>query len=147
MPLAKFFIPTIPRSTEIPASIPIAIDIARSMVINLALLPPNASATATRPDTIRPRTTIPTTPFANSLHFISAINFITTVNISIAAAIANSIVPSFGADFPPSLVIETKARMNTVNTAKPVTPFPNSSHVIPTISLITAVIISNAADI
>ena len=146
-PLARLFISTMPSNTAIPASMPIATAIAMSIPANLAFLPENAAATPTRAETINPRTTTPMTPFFNSSHSIPAINFITIANTNIAVAIANNIVPSFGAAFPPSFVIRTKARMNAVKAISPTRPLPISSHSIPAISLMTTTMINNAADI
>ena len=146
VPLTRFSMSTIPRSTAITANIPIAMDMAKSAAANFDV-PCAFDATARSPETIKPRTTIPARPFPSSDHFILAISLMIPVSISIAAAIANNIPPSLGTSFPPSLVIKTNNVINTRRAPRPVAPFPISPHDIPAINFMTAVMIVSATAI
>ena len=90
---------------------------------------------------------IPATPLASSSHFIPAMSLATTTNNAIETAIANNILPSFGAVLPPILVTKVKRVMIPTKASMPTIPLPISSHVILEISFITTAKMARATAI
>ena len=96
MPLTRFSVLTMPRSTETPARIPTATDIARSVAPALTICPPPATwVNFTIATTIAPRAAIPREALTILETSIPPISLIATARMPIAPAMDNNEVPIF----------------------------------------------------